>query len=236
MPIKRGLGASLKKEKRPFTDRKKLSSWNALAGIALLQAQRHTGHEQAGVLARHQLEVLLDLHWEKGNVAHASLDGRLFSGSFMGDHAAMLLLLASHHEDWRIFRAEIQATREALLAFRTEKGWLESREKDFMPVPAESFDSPVPSSVALAEAALVKAAMVLGEDYQVAGGRPRAQDFRNVASLMSSGQWYVVSGPEASAWADLPLCTVQGEGTRQQYCYNGQCCFGIPPKRGGEIF
>jgi hypothetical protein len=224
--------AARKQRPQPFTDRKKLSSWNALAGLGLLQAQRHIGHTQAGDLASHQLEALLALHWDHGSVAHGSLDGRVFSGSFMADHAAMLLLLASHQEDRRIFRSEIQATREALLAFRTDKGWLESREKDFLPVPAESFDSPVPSSVALAEAALVKAAMVLGEDYQtLAGGRPGTQDFRNVAALVSSGQWYVVSGPEASAWNDLPLCTVQGEGSRQQYCYAGRCSFGLPDWR-----
>lgn len=217
---------------QPFTDRKKLSSWNALAGIALLQAQRHIGHEQAGTMARHQLDALLALHWKNGTVAHASLDGRLFAGSFMGDHAALLLLLASHHEDRRILRSEILATREALLGFRTENGWLESHEQDFLPVPAESFDSPVPSSVALAEAALVKVAMVLGEDYRpVAGGRPGAEDFRNVAALMSSGQWYVVNGPQASGWADLPLCTTQGEGSRYQYCHDGQCSMGMPSKK-----
>jgi uncharacterized protein YyaL (SSP411 family) len=227
--------AARKQRLQPFTDRKKLSSWNALAGLGLLQAQRHLGHAQAGVLASHQLEALLALHWQDGAVAHGSLDGRLFAGSFMGDHAAMLLLLASHHEDRRIFRSEIQATRKALLAFLADKGWLESREKDFLPVAAESFDSPMPSSVALAEAALVKAAMVLGEEYQaLAGGRPGAQDFRNVAALMSSGQWYVVSGPQVSPWDTLPMCTIQGEGGRQQYCRSGQCTPGLPEKNDRE--
>ena len=214
---------------QPFTDRKKLSSWNALAGIALLQAQRHIGHTQAGKLAQLQMDALLALHWDKGAVAHGSLDGRIFSGSFMGDHASLLLLLVSHHEDSRKYRAELLATREALLTFRTENGWLESREQDFLPVPAESFDSPVPSSVALAEAALVKTAMVLGEDYRpIASGRPGAEDFRNYAALMSSGLWYVVSGPQGSPWDTLPLCTIQGEGFRQQYCHDGQCTFGLP--------
>jgi uncharacterized protein YyaL (SSP411 family) len=214
---------------QPFVDRKKLSLWNALAGIALLQTWRHIGHAQAGDLARNQLDALLALHWNNGSVAHGSLEDRVFSGSFMGDHAALLLLLASHHEDRRIFRSEIKATREALLAFRTDPGWLESREKDFLPVPAGSFDSPVPSSVALAEAALVKTAMVLGEDYQaLAGGRPGVEDFRNVASWMSSGLWYVVSGQKVSPWAELPLCTIQGEGTQLQYCHAGRCTFGLP--------
>jgi uncharacterized protein YyaL (SSP411 family) len=224
--------AARRQRPQPFTDRKKLSLWNALAGIALLQAQRHIGHTQAGDLARHQLDAMLALHWNNGSVAHGSLDGRLFAGSFMGDHAAMLLLLATHHEDRRIFRSELLATRAALLGFRTRTGWLESREQDFVPVPAESFDSPVPSSVALAEAALVKAAMVLGEDYQqLALRRPGAEDFRNVAALMSSGQWYVVSGPQVSPWADLPLYTVQGEGSRNQYYHAGQCAFGLPNKQ-----
>jgi hypothetical protein len=224
--------AARKQRPQPFTDRKKLSSWNALAGLGLLQAQRHIGHTQAGDLASHQLEALLALHWDHGSVAHGSLDGRLFAGSFLSDHAAVLLLLVTHHEYSRNLKSEILATREALLAFRTRNGWIESHEKDFLPVPAESFDSPVPSSVALAEAALVKAAMVLGEDYQaLVGGRPGTQDFRNVAALVSSGQWYVVSGPEASAWNDLPLCTVQGEGSRQQYCYAGRCSFGLPDWR-----
>jgi uncharacterized protein len=214
---------------QPFVDRKKLSSWNALAGVALLQAQRHLGHAQAGDLASRQLDALLALHWQNGAVAHGSLDGLLFTGSFMGDHAAMLLLLATHHEDSRKYQAEMLATREALLSFRTGKGWMESHEKDFLPVPAESFDSPVPSSVALAEAALAKTAMVLGEDYRpFAGGRPGAGDFRNFSALMSSGLWYVVSGPQVSDWADLPLCTVQGEGPRQQYCHAGQCTPGLP--------
>ncbi|MGD9940933.1 MAG: thioredoxin domain-containing protein [Clostridia bacterium] len=225
------LAAVRRQRPQPFVDRKKLSSWNALAGIALLQAQRHLGHVGAGELARIQLDALLALHWEDGTVAHASLDGRLFAGSFMGDHAAMLFLLASHHEDRRLFRSEILATRKVLLAFRNKGGWLESHASDFLPAPAESFDSPVPSSIAMAEAALIKTAMVLGEDYPaVAKGRPGAGDFRNFAALISSGQWFAVNGPQASPWDTLPMCTIQGEGTRQHYCYAGQCSFGLPRK------
>jgi uncharacterized protein YyaL (SSP411 family) len=124
-------------------------------------------------LARNQLDALLALHWQNGAVAHASLDGRLFNGSFLGDHAAMLLCWPATTKTAGSSRSEILATREALLSFRTRNGWMESHEKDFLPVPAETFDSPVPSSVALAEAALAKTAMVLGEDYRpVASGSP----------------------------------------------------------------
>ena len=79
----------------------------------------------------------------------------------------------------------------------------------------------------------MKTAMVLGEDYRpIATGRPGAEDFRNYAALMSSGLWYVVSGPQVSPWETLPMCTIQGKGSKYQYCHDGQCSFGLPRMEG----
>lgn len=230
-----GILAEVRKDRpQPFRDRKKLTAWNCLAGIGLLQAQRQIGHRRAGELAGTQLERLLALQPDPGGVVHGVLDERIFPGKFLGDHAAMLLLLTFHHEERRIYREEIEALRESVQSFRTHGTWRESEEADFLEVPAGSFDNPVPSSAALAETALARAAMVLGEEYpRVAPGKAFMEDFRNLGYLMTSGLFYWITGPEPNEWEHLPIASVQGEGEQSQYCYAGVCRRGLPSRSEG---
>lgn len=233
---------------QPFTDRKKLTLWNALTGIALLTAERHLDSETAGRLARTQLDALLDQHVRRAEVLHGTLDGRPFAGRFLADYASMLLLLTYHHEDHRNLAAEIRPLRDAVLTFlgtgagdqkapatggaadQQDGSWREANEPDFIPVIAEPMDSPLPASDALAEIALARSAMVLGEEYrQIRPGRAAVEDFRNLGALMTAGYCVWVTGPQPVAWRQLPLFSVQGEGAVQQYCYAGSCVRGLPP-------
>lgn len=232
---------------QPFVDRKKLTFWNALTGIALLTAERSVGSDAARRIADRQLEALMSLHVRQGNVLHATLDGRPFGGRFLADYAAMLLLLTYHHEDHRRFAAEIRLLRDAVRDFEAPRGsgereqqaegenvirrhWREADESDFLPVAADPVDSPLPASDALAETALARAAMVLGEEYRsITPGRPALEDFRNTGVLMTAGYCCWVTGPLPVPWQRLPLFSVQGEGTDYQYCVAGTCTRGLPP-------
>ncbi len=229
--------AARRNRPQPFTDRKKLTLWNALTGVALLAAERHLGSETAGRLARAQLDALLGKHVRQADVLHATLDGRPFAGRFLADYASMLLLLTYHHEDRRCFAAEIRTLRDAVLTFMgpgvndaAGGSWREADEPDFVPVIAEPMDSPLPASDALAEMALARAAMVLGEEYRpISPGRALVEDFRNLGALMTAGYCYWVTGPQPVAWRQLPLFSVQGEGAANQYCFAGACVRGLPP-------
>ena len=215
--------------KQPFKDRKKLTSWNCLAGIALLQASRHLGHSGARELAEKQADAVLSVLYRGGEVSHGFLDGRHLGGRFLADYAALLLLLTYHHEDRRIFATEIDGLRKRLLDFRRDGIWMEGWEKDFLPVPAEDWDRPFPASAALAETALCRAAMVRGEAYEsVESGSGMMSDWRNFAAYASSGEWLLVTGPQPLPWNALPICAAQGEGNQAQYCRRGTCTLGVP--------
>jgi uncharacterized protein len=215
---------------QPFKDRKKLTAWNCLAGIGLLQASRHLGSAVARELARNQMDALLSALYLGGEVAHGSMDDRLLGGRFLADHAALLLLLTYHHEERRIFAVEIDALARSMRNFRRDDIWMEASVGDFLPVPAEDWDSPIPGSAALAETALSRAAMVRGKSYErVNPGDGAMGNWRNFAAFASSGEWYLVTGSEPLPWDSLPILTVQGEGERTQYCRRGVCTLGTPP-------
>jgi uncharacterized protein YyaL (SSP411 family) len=216
---------------QPFKDQKKLTSWNCLTGIGLLQASRHLGSTVALELARTQMDAILSALYRGGEVAHGSMDGKLLGGRFLADHAALLLLLTYHHEERRIFAAEIDALADSVRDFRRDGVWMEASVDDFLSVPAEDWDSPFPGSAALAEAALCRAAMVRGKKYEsIEPSDGAMSDWRNFAAFASSGEWYLVTGSEPLPWAALPILTIQGEGERTQYCRRGACTLGAPPR------
>lgn len=216
---------------QPFKDRKKLTSWNCLTGIGLLQASRHLGSAKALKLAQTQMDALLSGLYRGGEVSHGSMESRLLGGRFLADHAALLLLLTYHHEERRIFATEIDALAARVRDFRRDGVWMEASAGDFLSVPAEDWDSPFPGSAALAETALCRAAMVRGQNYEsIEPSDGAMSDWRSFAAYASSGEWYLVTGSEPLPWNSLPILTVQGEGERIQYCRRGACTLGAPPR------
>lgn len=159
-----------------------------------------------------------------GRVLRGSLDGALLNGTFLEDHAALLLFLTYAHEEDRGCGDLIARLHEGLDGFKEAGQWIGSREPDFLPVPAEPFDTPTPSEQALADLAAARASMIAGDPFpELPFGIPGAQDFRNVAALQTGGYACLVTAPSPIPWPDLPVHAVRIEGLHTQYCYKGRC-------------
>ena len=218
-----------KKRTQPDTDRKIITSWNALTGVALVNAYRHLGEKAALDEARTVFSRLWELHVRDSAVAHSSLDGEVKENTFLQDPAALLLLATYLHEDTRHHSEEIEKLREMVLEFKREGQWIEGDAPDFGAVPAQLFDSPTPSSTSMAELALLRRDMLTGELYDERSfGQPHVQDAHNVAALASTGYVYLVESPEPVDWTKLPVNTIQAPGGQTTYCYKGLCTPGLP--------
>ena len=232
----RALLAARRQRAQPFTDQKKLTSWNALAGIALLNASRMLFDRTSGAEVRRAAFSLRDALLQRhiaadGRVLHGSIGGQILSGHFLEDHAALLLFLSYCWEDERRDAEVIQRLLQGLDQFMDESGWIAADEADFFKVPADSFDSPAPSAYALAEFARARAAMVLGREYpQVDFGVPVSGDFLSLAALHSRGYVYTLQAPQPIDWSVVPPHTVQTAGASENYCIHGVCRQGLPPK------
>lgn len=219
---------------QPFRDSKKLTSWNALAAIGLLHAARHLRDEATATSARRMASGLRDALVRRhlgddGSVLHGTIDGNALGGRFLEDHAAMLLLLTFSYEEQRSDAALIGRLVAGLDRFRDQDGWITANENDFFKVPADSFDSPSPSPLALAEFARARAAMVLGREYpQVGFGAPAAGDFLSLAALHTRGYVYTIQAPGPLAWSELPINSVQVDGSPLNHCIHGVCRPGLP--------
>ncbi|MBI4175607.1 MAG: thioredoxin domain-containing protein, partial [Candidatus Aenigmarchaeota archaeon] len=175
-----------KKREQPFVDRKIVTSWNALAGIGLLMAYRHAGIGRAKGKAEAVLDSLLKSHYAGGRLFRSSLEGALQRNEFLEDCAAVLLLAAYLFEETGKRKELVEELYRRMEEFHTGGRWLEGMNEDFMQVPAQAFDHPIPSCMALAEMAELKACMLLGKGHKALNyRRPLAGDFHNLAALLS---------------------------------------------------
>jgi hypothetical protein len=218
-----------RERRQPAVDRKVLTGWNALAGAALVHAHRLIGLEEGLERAEELFAVLMQRHAEQGAVYHSSLDGEVQRQEFLSDYAALSLLAGMLEEETGEYSDVLAGLDTSMEAFRHDGGWLESRNDDFMPVPAERFDSPTPSTISLARMSRLRVEMLTGRDYRpLPFGRPLVEDFSNLAALVSRGYFHVIETPTPLAWTRLPPHTVQIPAERETHCYRGVCTPGVP--------
>ncbi len=219
---------------QPERDDKIVAGWNALVGCGLLAAHRFAGLEGALDRAVELAFFLTDRFVTDGPVAHSLLGDALQEQEFLGDVSALLLfltMLAEEGEPYDTpFRPARTHLRSRLATLEHDGVWMESLADDFPAVPAEPFDQPIPSGIALAEYALLLDRMRGHLDYApLEFADPHAQAFANLAALASRGYLYVVESPEPLPWADLPIHAVQVRGDARTSCYRGVCYLGPPP-------
>lgn len=220
---------SRKGRPQPGEDRKIITSWNALAGVSLVQAWRYLGDRQALTEAQEVFAALWGRHRRNGTIVHSSLAGETTQHSFLQDAAALMLLASYLHEESRDYREQMDTLAELVMSFRDGETWLEGRSSDFVTIPAGYFDSPIPASSSLAELALLRRDMLTGELYdELSFGAPLIQDFHNLAALTAGGYVYLIESPERIAWDSLPLHVIQAPGEHTTYCYKGLCTPGLP--------
>lgn len=213
-----------KKREQPGADKKLITSQNALAGIALIHAYRFLGRadclEKAGRIARE----LLNRHVRRGRLAHSSCEGVLQREEFLQDVAGLLLLLTFLHEEECVYGKEIRVFEWKLRGFKKGGAWFEARQNDFGEIPAGSVDQPAPSSVSLAEFALVRIGIlrsvdILPDDFK----EPHWNDFYNYAMLIRNGFFHVITSPRNLSWQTMPVLSVQCRGKKFRDCCRGAC-------------
>jgi uncharacterized protein YyaL (SSP411 family) len=208
---------------QPPVDRKIITSWNALAGIGLLMAYRHAGYDEGLGRAQELFGKLLKLHYINGRLCRSSMEGKLQEQEFLEDYAAVLLLATFLEEEAGGYLTIIKELLERMAKFK-DSMWYESRNPDFMPVPASSFDHPLPSPSSLAEYATLRARIILGREY---GPReyvmPLHGDFLNIAVLAANGGFHLLHVTKRLPWGMVPLNSIQIIGDQVKDCFEGVC-------------
>jgi uncharacterized protein len=219
---------------QPQIDRKLITSWNALAGIALLQLHRNLGVDEASHRAEELFNTLITNHLNDGTLAHSSLDGALQDDEFLGDYAALFLFATYLREDREVDPSILAALSKGLLGFRKADGWFEAENPDFQPVPASTYDMPYPSSVSLAELARLRYQIQEGELYDELGASGKIQHaFLDLASLVAGGFFLEIESPNPLEWKNLPIHVMQKRGSGESYCHRGVCYMGLPKTSPG---
>jgi uncharacterized protein YyaL (SSP411 family) len=232
--LREKLIALRRKRPQPDRDEKLIVSWNALAAIALFAADRFAGIPGAGARAVEITRTLLDRYEEDGAVFHGSFDGIRDNNRFLGDHAALLLLVTyarEHSEQLFSSLAPVENRVAVRLSdFQKQNTWFENITADFSPIPADPYDQPIPSSISLAEFALLRRSMAGHREYEpLQFRRAHGQAFANIAALASMGYYWVVEAPEHYDWTTLPPNAITTLGEHRMSCYRGVCYLGPPP-------
>ena len=220
---------------QPSRDDKLITSWNALAACGLVAAHRHLGAERAFGRALGIARTLTGDFLVGGRLAHARIGDELQRDAFLSDHAALLLLLTFLGEETDEFTEQTEILRDAVLSFQRDGTWVESDTADFAAIPAEVFDQPVPSSVALAEMALLRTQIAAHDEYAARPfADPLGRGFLNITALQSRGYFAVVESPEPVPWDRLPPHSIQVRGGNRVTCHRGVCFPGLPPRNTGR--
>jgi hypothetical protein len=217
-----------KRRAQPQTDRKIVTSWNALAGIALVMAHRYLGDHDCLKRARKLTETLLVKHLTNEVLHHSSLDGKLQKEEYLEDNAAVLLLLTTLYQETGETGEQITLFRQRVESFKHDGKWIESEHVDFTPVDAERYDHPTPSSSALAERAILESMIIAGDAYSERSfGAAHAEDFASLSALLQNGEFHVIESPQAIPWSSLPINSFQYPGKPLSTCYRGVCRPGL---------
>jgi hypothetical protein len=209
---------------QPFTDKKIVTSWNALAGCGLVMAYRSGCNDAAMGKAKKLFDALLENHFVDGILYHSSLDGNVQKEEFLEDYSALLLFATYLHEETGEYGEIIGKLKTGIQKFKIDGRWFEARNDDFMAIPAQDYDQPTPSSVSLAELALLRVDILEGKTYMPDDyHQPGSCDFYNYMNLLRSGYFHEIHSPERIEWEKLPAGTVVIQSEIIQDCHKGSC-------------
>lgn len=213
-----------KKRRQPFVDSKIVTSWNCLLGAGFIQAYRYLDNEALLRKAKDIFRRLLECNCRGDKIYHSSMDAHVQQEGFLQDYAAMLLFLTYLHEETGEYLDEMDRFYSKVKEYRTDNDWIESFHDDFLQVPAENFDHPVPSSVSMAELALLRADLLHRRTYTLGHfSEPLARDFYNIAALVRNGLFHIMEAPDMMAFCRLPGNTIQVRGKEYIDCYGHAC-------------
>ena len=220
--IEKKLLQARRKRKQPFVDNKFVTGWNALTGIGLLMAYRHIGNTKALEKAKQLFKKVIDKHYVAGKVYHSSIGNKLQKQEFLEDYASLLLFATYLYEETGRHKDMITQLRDKLKGFYKDV-WYETMKNDFI-VPAQLFDHPTPSSVSLAEYALLRTKILLAEEFMPLKYKaPLQYDFFNLYVFVSNGNFHIIDSPEKIRWDTLPLNCIQRRSKTITDCFSRSC-------------
>ena len=212
---------------QPFADQKIVTSWNALAGCGVIAAYRYGVDDAALERADNLHEALKTAHYNSGRLLHSSLNGESANNEFLDDYAAFAVftsMLEEHHPGKH--SDLLGELRQHIERFRSEQGWIGSNNKDFMPVPENDYDSPVPSPAALAELALSRIDFQLstqGQRSVTSYSRPLIADFRNIVAMGDAGLRHEYKLSYDADFSRLPVYSICKRAEHDEHCFRGAC-------------
>ncbi len=222
--VENKLLAIRKGRSQPFIDKKHITSWNALTGIALLMAYRYIGSKSALDKAHTVFNTLLHRHIIDNRVYHSSIEGNVQKQEFLEDYASMLLFATYIHEETGEHQDLLQSLNASLQTFYKDGTWYETQDNDFMAIPAQLLDHPIPSSISLAEYAMLRTQILLGKSFEpIEYKEPLRYDFFNLNAFVKNGHFHIIDTPHSINWDQLPINAIQRKGTIIQNCFNQAC-------------
>lgn len=211
------------KRMQPFTDKKLVTSWNALVGIGFLMAYRYAGYEEGLLKAKSILSQIQKLHFQNKKLFHSSLGGVVSPHEFLEDSAAVLVLVSYLEEEVGGYQSVLKEFLGKVNSFSTTH-WIESHNPDFVEMPASMFDHPTPSSVSLAALGIARASHLLGNHPPKRSYAPPLEsDFYNISSLLSEGKFHLLHSPTLLDWRKIPPNSLQLREPEIQDCFLGAC-------------
>lgn len=222
--IEEKLLESRKKRDQPFTDKKILTSWNSLLGVALVISYRCSIDEKSFDKAYLLFNNLLKKHYQSKKLAHSSFGNKIQKDEYLEDYSAMLLFATYIYEEKGEYKDIVESFLKATERFNIGHRFLESNNEDFMEVYAQEHDMPTPSSISLADYATFRANILLGKDCKA--GRyssPISHDFFNFVNFLRNGNIHEIHTPSKISWKKLPLNSMQVKSDKIQDCYSMAC-------------
>ncbi len=222
--IERKLMGIRRRKPQPGVDTKILCNHNALTVIALVQASRALGTKTMSEKAGTMMKIILDTFWDGSMLSHSLCADKLQEQGYLVDASTVLTALTMLCEDNPSWMPAMAALQNHIAGFKKGETWLESDADDFLPVAASWIDQPVPSSVALAEMGLYRAALLCGKGAPEYGYRePFQSDFFNIAAMQRNGLFHIITTPHPIDWSSAPPNTIRVQGDRTMDCYRGSC-------------
>jgi uncharacterized protein YyaL (SSP411 family) len=209
---------------QPFKDEKILTSWNSLTGIALIYAYRSLNDENLLKMAIDLFDNIKNNLFKDGLLYHSMLNGELSNKGFLEDYASFLLFTTYINEENEFDDDLINLLKDKVESFKIDNIWYESIDSEIGMVPAKEYDHPTPSSVSLAEMAILRASIILGLDYKELTYKDSLNyDYHNLAVLVSQGIFYQVFSLDKIKWNKFPINTIQIIENHYKSCYKGSC-------------
>ncbi len=222
--IERKLLDARKTRSQPFVDTKVITSWNCLLGIGLIHAYRYL--EDAKFLEKAETVFLRlkELNYQNNKIFHSSVDAYTQQEEFLQDCSAMLLFLTYLQEETGMYAVDIDKLYSKVKAFSTDRSWIESSQGDFLQVPAKSFDNPVPSSVSMAELAILRSDLLCKREFTPGKyGEPLTRDFFNIIAMIRNGLFHLIETSAKVSFIRLPGNAMQVRGKENKDCYRNTC-------------